>query len=110
MKNLAALCASAAMSATVLGFAAAPASAGETDTAVLTCGSETFVVSGFGRGQVLFVEGTTRRFVVTFAQFDNGTVVFEAPGQNKNDSVVTCTTTAPSGRSFTFRGFFTPRG
>ncbi len=111
MRRVAALCASAALSAASLAGSSAPAGATETDTAVLTCGAATYPVSGFGRGQVLFVTGSTQRFIVTFAQLDDGRVVFEAPGQAQNESVVTCTTSSPvTGRTFTFRGFFTPQG
>lgn len=110
MRKIAALCASAAISAASLALGAAPAQAGETESAVLACGSAgDFTVTGFGRGQVLFVTGTTQRFIVTFAQLEDGRVVFEAPGQRKNENVVTCTTSSPiSGRTFTFQGFFTP--
>ena len=87
---------------------AAPANAAETDSAVLVCGSTEVTVTGFGRGQVLFVAGSTQRFIVTFAQLAGGPVLFEAPGHNDSDRVVTCTTTSPvTSRSFVFRGFFT---
>jgi len=89
---------------------AAPAEAGKTESGVLMCGSTQYTVTGFGRGQVLFVTGTTQRFIVTFAQFTTGEVVFEARGQRAKNDIVTCTTTSPiTDRSFIFRGFFTPR-
>ncbi len=110
MRRLRALCTAAAIVAASAVLAASPADAAETDSAVLTCGSTQYTVTGFGRGQVLFVTGTTQRFIVTFAQLTTGEVVFEAPGQDAKNDIVTCTATSPdSGRSFIFRGFFTPR-
>jgi len=110
VRHLRALGTAAAIAATSALLGAAPAEAGKTDSAVLTCGSTQYTVTGFGRGQVLFVTGTTQRFIVTFAQFNPGQVVFEAPGQKAKNDIVTCTATSPAtGRSFIFRGFFTPR-
>ncbi len=101
-----ALAALPAVAVLVLG---APAAAAPTATAPLTCGSEVYTVSGFGRGQAFHVEGSNRRFVVTRADLA-GTTVFDAPGQAGRADVVTCTTTPPgSQNTFVFQGFFTPR-
>ena len=90
---------------------AAPAVAAPTATATLVCGSQTFVVDGFDRGQVLKVTGTASNFVVTRAVREGGTVVFDSPAQ-ADRSLVTCTTTTPGpeGVDFIFTGFFTPAG
>jgi hypothetical protein len=95
----------------VLAATAAPALATPTESAQLDCGAVQYEVTGFGRGQVLHVVGSTSTFVVTFAQLASGRVVFDNPGLADARDVVTCTTTSPvTGTSFMFRGFFTPRG
>jgi len=110
VNHLRALGSAVAVAAASAVLVATPAEAAKTESAVLTCGSSEFTVTGFGRGQVLFVTGTTQRFIVTFAQLTTGEVVFEAPGSDAKDDVVACTATSPvSKRSFIFRGFFTPR-
>lgn len=94
-----------------LTAAAVPAVAAPTGPAPLTCGSEQYEVTGFGRGQVLQVVGSNRVFVVTRAQLASGPVVFDNPGLANGAGIVDCTATSPiSGTSFIFRGFFTPRG
>lgn len=98
-------------SAAALVVCACPSSAfgAETQSADLLCGGTKFVVTGFGRGEVLHVVGSNANFVVTFAQIvSSGRVVIDIPGQTGVD-VITCTTTTPSGTDFTFKGFFTPR-
>jgi hypothetical protein len=72
-------------------------------------GQTQYEVTGFGRGQVLKVVDSPSNFVVTYAQLGGGQVLFDNPGQRDAGDIVTCTTTAPSGTSYTFRGFFTPR-
>jgi hypothetical protein len=47
------------------GATAAPALAAPTESAVLECGSKSYIVNGFGRGQVLHVVGSTSNFIVT---------------------------------------------
>lgn len=97
----------------ILAAGAGPAMAAQTDSATLTCGTQSFEVTGFGRGQVLQVVGSNGVFVVTFAQLeDSGTVVFDNPGLATGASIVECSATSPVGakRPFVFRGFFTPRG
>ncbi len=85
------------------------AHAGGTGQATLTCGNQQYLVSGFGRGDVLHVVSSTSNYVVTYAQVANGTVVKDAKGQQNKDTV-TCSATSPiTGRMFTFRGFFTPQ-
>jgi hypothetical protein len=91
---------------------AAPASGKPTDTATLQCGSQSYTVDGFGRGQALHVTGTNRNFIVTRAvrhTADGDQVVFDSPSQ-ADRHLVTCTTTTPgpNGFDFTFTGFFTP--
>lgn len=88
---------------------AAPVMAAATESASLQCGSAEYEVTGFGRGQVLQVVDSNDVFVVTFAQLGSGQVVFNNPGLADAGHIVTCTTTAPSGTPFIFRGFFTPR-
>lgn len=92
--------------------AAGPATGKPTETATLQCGSQSFTVDGFGRGQVLHVTGTNRNYVVTKAvrHAEGGDqVVFDSPSKADRD-LVTCTTTTPGedGVGFTFAGFFTP--
>jgi hypothetical protein len=91
---------------------AGPAIGKPTDTATLRCGSQSYTVDGFGRGQVLHVTGTNRSFIVTRAVRHTpggDQVVFDSPSQADRD-VVTCTTTTPGpdGSDFTFTGFFAP--
>jgi hypothetical protein len=91
---------------------AGPATGKPTDTATLRCGSQSYTVDGFGRGQVLHVTGTNRNFIVTRAvrhSDDGDQVVFDSPSQ-ADRQVVICTTTTPgaNGADFTFAGFFTP--
>lgn len=90
------------------GTTAAPALAAPTESAVLTCGSTTYTIDGFGRGQVLHVVGSTSTFIVTRAELIDGTVVFDSPAV-ADRPLVTCTTVTPgpNGREFTFTGFFT---
>jgi hypothetical protein len=112
--RLAALTLACAAAAAVTVTGASTASAKPTDTATLRCGSQSFTVDGFGRGQVLHVTGSNRNFVVTRAvrHTDAGDqVVFDSPSQ-ADRQVVTCTTTTPGtdGSDFTFTGFFTPAG
>lgn len=95
--------------ATAAVAVASPAVAAPTESAPLDCGGTVVDVTGFGRGQVLHVVGSTTRFVVTRA-VTGGTVVFEAPGQAGTADLVSCTVTSPgSERQFLFEGFFTPR-
>ena len=97
--------------ALALAVVAAPASAAATEAATLTCGARSYQVTGFGRGEPLHVVGSTSTFVVTYARLEpSGQVVTDIKGQRAAGDLVTCTTTAPSGTAFTFRGFFTPRG
>lgn len=111
MKTLRIFAASAALAAASLSLAAGPAAAGETAAAPLVCGNTTYSVTGFGRGQALHVVGSNQNFVVTRAQLSTGEVVFEAKGQQKNESKVECTAKSPeSDRTFIFEGFFTPAG
>ena len=109
MKRLAVTVAAAA----VLGAMGVPALAAPTASAPLDCGAAGgYVVDGFGRGQVLHVVDSTVEFIVTRAQaVVNGkpVTVFEAPGLAEAEHVVTCTTTSPTGTSYVFDGFFTPR-
>jgi hypothetical protein len=93
----------------LLGTAAAAPAAEE---AVLTCGDARYAVSGFGRGEPLHVSGGTGTYVVTYARVEpDGPVLLDTPGQRGGEDVVTCSATSPlSGRTLTFRGFFTPRG
>jgi len=98
---------------TALALAAvtSPASAAATESATLTCGDRSYLVTGFGRGEPLHVVGSTSTFVVTYARLEpSGRVVTDIKGQRGAGDVVTCTATAPGGSAFTFRGFFTPRG
>jgi hypothetical protein len=71
-----------------------------------------FDVTGFGRGQVLHLVGSTEQLVVTFAQRQpSGQVVFDNPGLGDTPDLLTCSTTSPiTGQAFTVRGFLTPRG
>jgi hypothetical protein len=103
--------ASVAVAGATLSFAG-PATGKPTDTATLQCGSQSFTVDGFGRGQVLHVTGTNRNFIVTRAvrhTEEGDQVVFDSPSQ-ADRNVVTCTTTTPgaNGSDFRFTGFFTP--
>ena len=99
------LAGSAVVAAPVSAFAA------ETESATLTCGSTTYEVTGFGRGQTLHLVGSSRNFVVVFArQEPSGRVIADIPGQRSRADVVECTTTTPSGQAYTLRGFLTPRG
>jgi hypothetical protein len=100
-------CALATVATSAIGLAT-PAQAASTDAAALVCDDTTVTVNGFGRGQVLHVVEGAGTFIVTQAVSD-GRILFEAPGQAGRANVVTCATTSPSGRSFTFQGFFTPR-
>jgi hypothetical protein len=101
--------ASTALAAVALCLVAGPAAAAPAPAADLVCGSGTYTVTGFGRGQALHVVGSTARFVPTHVELADGTVVFDAPGQAEA-ATETCTTTSPeSGRAFTFAGFFTPQ-
>jgi hypothetical protein len=89
---------------------ASAATAAETESAALTCGTATYTVTGFGRGQVLHVANSERIFVVLYAELHpQGRVVYDNPGQGRKADEVSCTTTSPSGQEFLFRGFFTPR-
>jgi hypothetical protein len=99
------------LAAGLLGNSAV-ATAAEKEQAVLTCGNQQYLVSGFGRGQVLHVVGSTSNYVVTYARLEpDGPVLTDIKGQRDKRDIVTCTATSPlSGRSFTFKGFFTPRG
>lgn len=85
------------------------AQAATTATAQLDCGSATYTVDGFGRGQVLHVTGSNRNFVVTRAVRADGTVLFDSPA-SADRPIVTCTTVtpAPNNTTFTLSGFFTP--
>jgi len=102
-------CASALLlTAAGVALTAAPSVAAPTEAATLACTTGTHTVTGFGRGQVLHVEGSTQRFVPTHVRRADGTVLFAAPGGPVTD---TCTATSPvSGSTLTFDGFFTPRG
>lgn len=92
-------------------MSAAPATGAPTDTATLSCGSQSYTVDGFGRGQTLHVTGTNRNFIVTKAvrhAEDGDQVSFDSPSQADRE-LVTCTTTVPeTDVDFTFTGFFTP--
>ena len=92
--------------AIALGAPVARAAAAPTESAVLGCGSNSYTVEGFGRGQVLHVVGSTSNYVVTRAVLGDGTVVFNSPAKADRPLVI-CTTVTPAGRSFTFTGFFT---
>ena len=112
MTTRAALRASTALATAALCCVAAPAAAAPTPPAELVCDSGTYTVTGFGRGQVLHVVGSTARFVPTHVELtDSGRVVFDAPGQ-ADRATDTCTATSPlpGGRTFSFTGFFTPQG
>jgi hypothetical protein len=100
-------CALATVATSAVGLAG-PAQAASTNAAELVCGDTTVTVTGFGRGQVLHVVEGAGTFIVTLA-VSGGRTLFEAPGQTGKADVVTCATTSPSGRDFTFQGFFTPR-
>lgn len=89
-----------------LGATATPALAAPTESAVLDCGSTSYTVDGFGRGQVLHVVGSTSNFIVTRAVLAGGTVFFDSPAA-ADRPLVTCKTVTPAGRAFTFTGFFT---
>lgn len=103
-----AACACATVAAVPLVLAA-PAHAAPTASAPLVCDSRTVEVTGFGRGQVFQVVGSTETFIVTRAEAA-GRLVFDNPGQKGMADIVQCTTTSPvSGTNFTFLGFFTPR-
>lgn len=83
-----------------------PAQAAETESAVLTCGSASYVVTGFGRGTPLKLSSSNSNYIVKYARLEpSGQVVQDKPGTN----LVECTTTSPSGQAYTFRGNFTPR-
>ena len=85
------------------------AHAAETESATLTCGPQSFTVTGFGRGEVLHVVGSNANFVVTFAQIEpSGQVIIDVRGHQDRDNTVTCSATTPTGKPYTFRGFFTP--
>ena len=106
-RHLALSASAAGVVAALLVAPAGPAMA--TETASLHCGSRSYIVDGFGRGQVLHVTGTTQNFIVTRAVRADGTVAFDSPAQ-ADRPVVTCTTTTPEGTWFAFTGFFTPPG
>ncbi len=94
----------------VAALGAGPAAAAEAE-ATLTCGSATYPISGFNRGQVFHVVGSNSEFVVTQAQIvlaDGPRIVFDNPGQAGRSDILTCTTVAPRGTSYIFSGFFTP--
>ncbi len=107
MKTSLLFCALATVAISALG-SAVPAQAASTDSAELVCGDTTVTVTGFGRGQVLHVVGDAYTFIVTRA-VSGDAVLFDNPGQAAKADIVTCVTTSPSGRAFTFQGFFTPR-
>jgi hypothetical protein len=96
--------------AAVCGVAlTAAASAGPTATGTLTCGSQSYTVTGYGRGTPLHLVDGRSMYVVTYAELD-GQVLVDVPGQRGRADSVTCTTTNPLTESrFTFKGFFTPR-
>jgi hypothetical protein len=79
-----------------LALVAGPAAAAPTATATLVCEDGVYTVSGFGRGQTLHVVGSTQRYVVTSARLEDGTQVFDAPGQADRGDVVACSATSPS--------------
>jgi|SRR5690349_3635779 len=92
-----------------LVLAATSVQAKSTPEAVLTCGGDQYVVSGFGRGEVLHVSDSTSNFVVTYAR-SGSNVLIDIRGQQNKQDIVTCSVTSPlSGTEYTFRGFFTPR-
>jgi hypothetical protein len=98
----------------ILGLAS-PASAKPTAEATMVCGSESFTVSGFGRGEALKISGTNTNYVLTYAEViagpDTGAVIINVKGQRNSEDIVTCNATSPlSGRTYLYRGFFTPRG
>jgi hypothetical protein len=94
-----------------LGLSATPASAAPTPSATLSCGSTSYEVTGFGRGEVLHLVGTNTDFVVTYARLEpSGQVVIDIAGQRTRPDLLTCTTVSPlSGTVYTFKGFLTPR-
>lgn len=98
----------AGAAALALSFPAS-AHAAQTEASTLSCANGVSVsVTGFGRGEVLHVVGSTSNFVVTSAVNDlTGQTVIDVPGQNRNN-VVACKTITPSGTHYTFKGFFTP--
>jgi hypothetical protein len=79
------------------------------ETAILDCATDSYVVDGFGRGQALHVVDTTINYVVTSAQLADGTYICESPSQADRPEVA-CTTVTPEGRPISFTGFFTPIG
>ena len=85
---------------------ATPALAAPTESAVLDCGSSSYTVNGFGRGQVLHVEASKSKFVVTRAVLEDGTVAFDSPSA-ADRPLVTCATVTPDDKAYTFTGFFT---
>ncbi len=94
----------------VAALGAGPAAAAEAE-ATLTCGSATYPISGFSRGQVFHVVGSNSEFVVTQAQIvlsDGPRTVFDNPGQAGRADILTCRTVSPRGTSYIFSGFFTP--
>jgi len=107
MTKLTSLVTALGLSAACLVLTAAPAAAAPTESALLSCTSGTYTVTGFGRGQVLHVEGSQQRFLPMEVRRADGTVLFRARGGTVTD---TCTATSPaSGSTLTFLGFFTPR-
>jgi hypothetical protein len=99
---------------TVFFFLATPvAQAKSTEESILSCGSQQYVISGFGGGTVFHVSGSNQNFVVTYARADSEPgqpVLFDTRGQQNKPDIVTCTTTSPVRRiDYTFKGFFTPR-
>ncbi len=110
MRHLRSLGNTAAIAAASAALVAGSAEAAETASAPLTCESGEYIASGFGRGQVLFLAGTTQRFIPSFVQRPTGEVLFEAPGQGAREDLVTCTATSPISNSpLIYQGFFTPR-
>ena len=99
----------------IIGILGMPAiaNAKPTEEAVLTCGDQEFLVSGFGRGNVLHVSGSTTNYVVTFAQVESepdGPIIIDIKGQRDKEDIITCSATSPiTSRTFIFQGFFTPR-
>ena len=108
MRNSAKVFGAVAVAVAALG--AGPALAAEAE-ATLTCGSDAYPISGFSRGQVFHVVGSTSEFVVTQAQIvsaEGTRTVFDNPGQAGRADILTCTTISPRGTSYIFNGFFTP--
>ncbi len=98
---------------TVFFFLATPvAQAKPTEESILSCGSQQYVISGWGTG-AFHVSGSNQIFLVTYARLDSEPgqpVLFDIRGQQNKPDIVTCTTTSPVSRiDYTFKGFFTPR-